>query len=195
MHGPRISRRSDCSFFVLTGILLLGPTALWRCSGAKGVEPKAERAAPDTGFLHRFEKSFNPAEYDADISVVKQEEKTERSVVEAAHVITTALPETIPGFRVQVLLTQDIDEAVQARDSLENRFPDEWTYIVFDSPYYKVRVGNYEDRASASHILKRLGALGFNQAWIVPDNVLKNLPPKPPELNIEPEKQIEHHRQ
>jgi hypothetical protein len=177
------------------GILVLGASTLWRCSGAKSVEPHAVKSPSDAGFLQRFEKTFNPAEYDADIKVVKQEEKTQRSGVESANVITTAVPETIPGFRVQVLLTQDIDEAVQVRDSLESRFPDEWTYLVFDSPYYKVRVGNYEDRASAARLLKRLGVLGFTQAWVVPDNILKNLPPKPPELNIEPEKQIEHHRQ
>ncbi|HEY6193063.1 MAG TPA: SPOR domain-containing protein [Bacteroidota bacterium] len=195
MRGPQTFPRSDRPFIVLTGILLLGTISLWNCSGTRAVEPKTERIPSDAGFLQRFEKSFNPADYDADIKVVKQAEITQRSAVEAANVITTAVPETIPGFRVQVLLTQDIDEAVQVRDSVESRFPDEWTYLVFDSPYYKVRVGNYEDRASAARLLKRLGGLGFNQAWIVPDNILKNLPPKPPELNIEPEKQIEHHRQ
>lgn len=195
MPGPQTSRSVERSSLVLTGILFLLAIVLWGCSGTKEAERKTESAATPGDVLQRYEKTFNPADYDADIKLVKQAEKTQRSVVEAAHVVTTAVPETIPGFRVQVLLTQDIDHAVQIKDSVEHLLSDEWVYIVFDSPYYKVRLGNYEDRASANPALKRLGSLGFKEAWIVPDNVLKNLPPKPPELNIEPEKQIENHRQ
>ena len=195
MRGRRIFRSDESSFPFLTGILFLGALALWSCSGSKEVEPGAARTAPLPESLRQYEKSFNPADYDADIQLVKQEEKTQRSALEAASVVTTALPETIPGFRVQILLTQEIDQAVQVKDSVDALLPDEWAYIVYDSPYYKVRVGNCEDRALANPLLKKLGSLGFKDAWIVPDNVLKNLPPKPPELNIEPEKQIEHHRQ
>ena len=176
-------------------LLLPGVIVLLSCSGSKETEPKASRALPAPGSLQRYEKTFNPAEFDADVKLVKQEEKTERSVLEPATLVTTAVPETVQGFRVQVVLTQDIDQAVRIRDSVESLLPDEWSYIVYDSPYYKVRVGNCEDRASANPLVKKLGSLGFKEAWIVPDNVLKNLPPKPPELNIEPEKQLENHRQ
>ena len=193
MPGPRTFRPNKPGR--LAAAVLIGLFAFWGCSGSKETEVKAARSGPAAAPLERYERTFNPADYDADIKLVKQEEKTRRSELEPANLVTTAAPETVQGFRVQVSLTQDIDEAVRVKDSVDRLLPDQWTYIVYDAPYYKVRVGNWEDRASANPVLKKLGSLGFREAWIVPDNVLKNLPPKPPELNIEPEKQIENRRQ
>jgi hypothetical protein len=155
------------------------------CSGSKEAEPKRTAGGSSSTALQRYERTFNPADYDADIKVVKQEEKTQRSVPAPTPLVTTAAPETVQGFRVQVLLTQEIDDAVKMKENVEQVLPGEWTYIVYDSPYYKVRVGNCEDRGSANPLVKKLNSLGFKEAWIVPDNVLKNLPPKPPDMNIE----------
>ncbi len=170
---------------LLSASLLLGALGLAGCSGSKEAEPhRTGTAAPSTA-LQRYEKTFNPADYDADIKLVKQEEKTQRTAPEPTPLVTTALPESVQGFRVQVLLTQEIDDAVKMKENVERLLPDQWAYIVYDSPYYKVRVGNCEDRSSANPLVKKLNSLGFKEAWIVPDNVLKNLPPKPPDLNIE----------
>jgi len=173
-------------------LLLFFAAVLWGCSAAKEAEQKVDLPAPKVDDLKRYEKAFNPSDFDSDIKLIKDEEKTERSTFEAAHVVTTAVPDTVPGFRIQVLLTQDIDEAVHTRDSVESLIPEEWTYIVYDSPYYKVRLGNCEDRGAAGPLLKKISSLGFKGAWIVPDNVVRNLPPKPPDTSVEPQKQFEN---
>jgi hypothetical protein len=139
-------------------------------------------------FLNKYEPEFNPSDYDADVSIVRQEEKAQREAIQIAAVTTVAIPETIPGFRVQVLFTQDIEQADSAKDDLANLVPEEWVYVVYDAPYYRVRVGNYTNRSAASQMLSKLIKLGYKDAWVVPDNVVENPLPKTPDTFIEPEK-------
>ncbi len=145
-------------------------------------------------FLAKYEKTFDPTEYEIDVAIIQEEEKKLHDNLEGPSLLVTAVPETIPGFRVQVLLTQDIDEANSIKDSVENGLSGEWVYLTYDSPYYKVRVGNFPNRLAATIILKKLVTEGYKDAWIVPDNVLKNPPPKPPDVQIEPEKPLDQHR-
>ena len=145
-------------------------------------------------FLAKYEKTFNPSDYDVDINVIKAEEKKQQSEFDGPSLLVTALPETILGFRIQVFLTQDIDEANSIKDTVAAQLPDEWVYVIYDSSYYKVRVGNFPDRLSANLMVKKLVSGGYNDAWAVPDYILKNPPPKLPDILIEPDKPFDQHR-
>jgi hypothetical protein len=172
-----------------SNLLLIALLFIIGCAGAKRSSEEAEQREP-TGrdFLLKYEPQFDPARYDPDLSVLQRREEEAHSEIGSASVVTAAAPETISGFRIQVLLTQEIDEASSVRDSLNDLLPDDWVYVVYDSPYYKVRVGDYHERPEANALLKRLIGKGFRGAWIVPDNVIKNPPPKLPDEFIVPER-------
>jgi hypothetical protein len=193
MRGFRKMHRSSVVVFwtVSTALLFCFITG---CAGSKESEVRKIPAASVKDFLAKYEKTFNPSQYDPDLSLIRQEENEQYTALEAVKMMTTVAPETIPGFRIQVLFTQEIDQANQLRDSIETLLPQEWAYIIYDAPYYKVRVGNYEERNEANPLLKRLNTMGFRDAWIVPDNIFRNIPPKPPEIDIVPERQIEQHK-
>ncbi|MBW6458215.1 MAG: SPOR domain-containing protein [FCB group bacterium] len=75
------------------------------------------------------------------------------------------------GFRVQLISTQDINEALKVRtqaDSLYN-LP---VYIDFESPNYKVRIGNYATNDEALMAQRRMQNQGFKFAWVVPSKVI-----------------------
>jgi hypothetical protein len=77
----------------------------------------------------------------------------------------------ISGFRVQLISTQDINEALKVRtqaDSLYN-LP---VYIDFESPNYKVRIGNYATNDEAQTVQRRMQNQGFKFAWVVPSKVI-----------------------
>ncbi len=162
------------------------------CSGGS----EAERPASDEGdvnaFIAKHEATFNPSRYNPDVSKVTTQENSLYAALHSASVTTTAQPETIPGFRIQVILTQEIDQAMSIRDSLTNAFPDELLYVVYDAPTYKIRIGNYREKSHASSLLKQLNKMGFLDAWIVPDNVLKNPPVKLPDRPIEPKNPLQN---
>jgi hypothetical protein len=65
--------------------------------------------------------------------------------------------------------------------------PDEWVYLVYDLPYYKVRVGNYAEKEAANESVKKLVSLGYADAWVVPERILKNPPPPPPPVPAIPD--------
>ena len=82
----------------------------------------------------------------------------------------------VDGFRVQVLSTQDLNEANHLMIELSSLFGNE-VYIVFDSPNYKVRVGNFRSRGNAEKARQRIVALGHRAAWIIRTRVRNNQPP------------------
>ena len=51
---------------------------------------------------------------------------------------------------------------------LEN-FPDEKTYVLYQSPYFKVRIGNFVNRNDAENFKKELSLLIAQPAYIVED--------------------------
>jgi hypothetical protein len=169
-------------------LIFSGLSLLWGCKSseeAKKIQPKSNLKE----FLSKYEGTFDPKEFDMNIDSVRNELKLQHDAMDASKLVTVAIPETIPGYRVQVLFTPDIEQANQTRDSLTNLLPQEWTYTVYDAPYYKIRVGNYIDRTSANQMVKILVGFGYQDAWIVPDKIIKNPPQRLPDVEIVPDKQ------
>lgn len=160
--------------------------------GCKTTEEAEKEKIVETGvneFLAKYEKTFDPGAYDEDVDTIIQLVKRQREIIEPSKIVAILPPETIQGFRVQVLFTPDIQQANRLRDELTERLTDTWTYIVHDAPYYKIRVGNHIDRPSAATMMKKLHGMGYKDAWIVPDKIIKNPLPLPPDALIEATKQ------
>lgn len=150
------------------------------CGGAKAVPERRPVSGTLREFVSAHEATFQPSRYDPPLDTLQTENSAfdvSRPVVEFA---TPVIEDTIPGFRVQLILTQDIDHAASVRQAVTRYLPGEWVYIVYDLPYYKVRVGNYAERESANLSVRRLIDLGYPDAWVVPDKILRNPPPPSP---------------
>ncbi len=74
------------------------------------------------------------------------------------------------GFRVQIAASSDKSKAEEVARVARTRVP-EAVHVVFESPYYKVRVGDFHDRAAALQLRDRLRAYGYDQAWVVTTEV------------------------
>ena len=72
------------------------------------------------------------------------------------------------GWRVQVYASRSQTEASAAatrvRESLGERAP---VYVERDEPWFKVRVGDFAERAGAEDLRERLAGLGWADAWTV----------------------------
>ncbi len=142
-------------------------------------------------FVHEHEKTFDPSKYPVPISI--QLPKTD-SVAQIAIVDSVKIDslEYSTGYRVQVITTQDLDEANKLKDSLETLLPTEWTYIVYHAPFYKVRVGNFYDRSSANRMVRTLTEKGIPDTWVVPDEIVKNPPIKLPPVRMPVDTMMQH---
>ena len=81
------------------------------------------------------------------------------------------------GYRLQVLSTQSREQAFSLKASLLQRFPEQKAYTIFQSPYFKVRFGNFIDRDEANRYKKILSSTYTQVIYIVDDNV-EYTPPK-----------------
>ena len=84
------------------------------------------------------------------------------------------------GYRLQVLNTRSRDEAFKTKALLLENFPDEKAYILYQSPYFKVRIGNFLNRNDAESFQKELSIFSSQPAYIVED--LIEYMPKPEEF-------------
>ncbi len=140
---------------------------------------------PDSGYqprkeyLNTFERSFKPSYYDTEVYLYKKDDST-KTAGRSIDQLTTAAPETLQGFRVQLLATNLFEEASAVRNSITLLFPELWIYLVFEAPTYKIRAGDFSNRAEAKSLLDQFKAQGYRNAWIVPDKIIRNQLPKPP---------------
>ena len=75
------------------------------------------------------------------------------------------------GYRIQVLSTQSRGEAFKMKTDLLTRFPEEKTYLMFQSPNFKVRLGNYLKRSDAEKVRQQLNTLLGRNAYVVEDAI------------------------
>jgi hypothetical protein len=188
MPGFQTSHKNKTLF--VCSVLLSASICATGCSGAEESGGKDPNQKQLNSFLAKYEKTFNPSNYDADLSYLFRVERDHHITAETRSVFTTAVPETLAGYRAQVLFTNNIEIANSAKDTIESLLPEEWCYIVYDAPYYKVRVGNFLERDEASRMVRDLLSLGFKDSWVVPDNIFINLTPKPPVIEIEPDQRF-----
>lgn len=83
----------------------------------------------------------------------------------------------VSGFRIQAANTQNRDEANAVKAELLRRFPDEKSYLLYQAPSFRVRIGNFLTQRDAFTLRKMIAALYPNRGvYIVPD-IVEYTPP------------------
>jgi len=75
------------------------------------------------------------------------------------------------GFRIQVLSTASRDLAFKTKADLLARFPDQKTVNLFQSPNFKVRMGNFVTKAEAEKFRLSINKLFPDGVFIVEDTI------------------------
>ena len=70
------------------------------------------------------------------------------------------------GYHVQILATRYFDYADSLATSISSKIIDS-VYVEFETPNYKVRVGDFIDRDSAELLQQKLLNMGYKSAWIL----------------------------
>lgn len=75
------------------------------------------------------------------------------------------------GYRLQVISTPKRDDANQIKSALMNRFPEQKTYTLFQSPNFKVRIGNFLKKEDAEKFRSQLSKFFPKGIYIVEDTI------------------------
>lgn len=71
-----------------------------------------------------------------------------------------------PGFRILVISTNKRDLAIDAKSRLLKIYPDQKSYLFYQSPYFKLQFGNFKTMKEAEMMKKEL-VLEFGENLII----------------------------
>lgn len=75
------------------------------------------------------------------------------------------------GYRVQVVSTSNRDQAFKIKGELLSRYPDQKSYALFQSPNFKVRIGNFLKKADAEKFKLQLQKFYSTGVFVVEDAI------------------------
>lgn len=75
------------------------------------------------------------------------------------------------GFRVLVINTNNRTKAMEVKSKMMTEFPEHKTYLVYQSPYFKIQIGNFRDRKEAEALRKKILRIYPNGVIVVPSTV------------------------
>lgn len=78
------------------------------------------------------------------------------------------------GYRIQVISTNSRDQALRIKTELLSRFPDQKTYTSYQSPLFKVRIGNFIRKEDAEQFRKTLSRFYPRGVYVVEDVIEYN---------------------
>lgn len=86
----------------------------------------------------------------------------------------------VKGFRLMIINTNKRDEALAAKSKLYTFFPELKAYLLYQTPYFKLKVGNFRERKEAEDYQKRLNTYFPDGVFIMNDII-----------EVKPEKDID----
>jgi hypothetical protein len=84
---------------------------------------------------------------------------------------------TSKGFRLMLINTNKRDEAISAKAKVYTYFPELKAYLLYQSPYFKLKVGNFKERKDAESYQKRLNVY-FPKGVFIMNDIIEVKPGK-----------------
>ncbi len=75
----------------------------------------------------------------------------------------------VKGYRLLVINTNNRDEALAAKTKVYTYFPELKPYLIWQSPFFKLKVGNFKDRKEADEYRKKMTAHFPKGVFIIND--------------------------
>lgn len=108
-----------------------------------------------------------------DLLVKKQIEANEYNTREARRYVQ--------GYRILIVNTSNRNQANEAKAALYMKFPELKSYLIYQSPNYKLKAGNFRDSRDAESYLKRIKPYFSGNIFVIRDMIEVN-PDKSAEL-------------
>ncbi|MBN1154283.1 SPOR domain-containing protein [candidate division KSB1 bacterium] len=143
--------------------------------GCATTQKVTKEEAESDAKMSAIDESFNPAVLEDDEITINRKETEESSSnfdMSALDISdeTEKPDKNVPGYRVQICAVADEMKAREIQQDAILKFLEN-VYLTFDSPYYKVRVGDCITRFEADMLQHSAIEKGFEDAWVVKTTV------------------------
>lgn len=140
----------------------------------------------------QYDESFDPLRLNEDEIVFKEEPKATKQEdkldqIDISRKSEQTQDKLIDGFRIQLFATKDIESATIAKKEAQFVFAEDSLniYVEFDSPYYKLRIGDFREREEAVMFREVAREKGYSSSWIVKTKVWSNSSPPDQEFQMQ----------
>jgi len=89
------------------------------------------------------------------------------------------------GYRLMIINTNKRDEAIAAKTKVYTYFPELKAYLLYQSPYFKLKVGNFKERKEAEDYRRQLN-IYFPKGVFIMNDIIEVKPGKNSELEMKP---------
>lgn len=128
-------------------------------------------------FCFLFVTAAVSAQADSNTVAVHKDPRIElliKKQAEINEVTTRESRRNVPGFRIQVINTTDRSAAIQAKTKVYTLYPELKAYLMYQSPYFRLRVGNFINKKDAENMQRQLSKEFKQNLFIVNDVVEVN---------------------
>jgi hypothetical protein len=165
-------------------ILLLIPIIIFYTGCSASTDSRYEKTEKTNGNEEKdnvtINEDFDITQYKTKIEVEtssNNEELTdawygyEGDSVESNFEQNLKIVETVDGYRVLVLATDDMEEANSVRADILTKINRKEVYISFEPPFYKVKIGDFTDITESNNLKFKLNQLGYTEARVIKETV------------------------
>ncbi len=89
------------------------------------------------------------------------------------HIKVNEIANTIPGFRINIFFQSGNNSkagAMQCKVLFNAKYPDIETYVVYEEPNFKVKVGDFRTRMEARGFVQKI-KMEFPDAFVIKDQI------------------------
>lgn len=148
------------------------------CASSKKIANKEPmKKQPSAG----YDETFDPLSLDDDDIVIEPSAKMTSKPAEQpspdqpADIAQKSVVEhETDGWRVQIFVSNNFENATVKQEQAKIQFEARGhkVYLIFEAPYYKIRVGDLTERNLAEDLRDEAREMGYNQAFLVPGKVI-----------------------
>ena len=118
--------------------------------------------------------SFTGFSQDTSSVVVHKDPRIDLLIKKEADInlaIKRASSRTAKGYRLMVINTAKRDEAISAKTRIYTYFPELKAYLIYQSPYFKLKAGNFRTRDEAEKYQKELSVYFPKGVFIISETI------------------------
>lgn len=153
---------------------------LMSCAASKSVSKHETNAGG------KYDESFDPLtlnDNDIDFPSIKPAIRSENKN-SATIKKSDQFQKEVNGYRVQIIATQNLEKATLLEEQAKSQFAmsGHKTYLVFETPLYKIRIGDFTSRNQADELKMQALKYGYREAFIVKSKVSLNTSTNTPDM-------------
>lgn len=91
--------------------------------------------------------------------------------IEINEITTRHSRRSAAGFRILVISSNNRNTVTDAKTKIYRQFPELKAYMMYQAPFFRLKVGNFRDREEADAYLTDIQGLFESKVYVVPDTI------------------------